>query len=90
MSPLELPTPQFLDLVHHYMLLVVEDSKSEGAVKSLHEQLNNVLIGDFDGVATVNRTDERGLRMPSWWDESDSAGVTLEQAQATMFGMRRR
>lgn len=89
MSPLELATPQFFDLAHHYMLLVVEDKARDG-MTSLHQEINNVLLGELGTAATRHRVDERGLRMPSWWDEGDSAGVTLEQAQAAALGMRRR
>lgn len=55
----------------------------------MHERINADLIGDI-GQGTQSRIDERGLRMPSWWNPEDSAGVTLEQAQATALQMRRR
>lgn len=85
-----LTTPQFCDLIHTYMLMVVKDEQpKDGTGMSTHQQINRMLIGDV-GQQTRVRVDERGIRMPSWWDPRDSEGVTLEQAQATAIGMRRR
>jgi len=88
---LTLTTPQFCDLIHQYMLMVVEDRKPKGADPGMgtHAEINRMLIGDI-GHTTRTRIDERGIPMPSWWNEQDSEGVTLEQAQATAIGMRRR
>lgn len=84
-----LTTPQFCDLIHTYMLMVIKDDQPKGTGMSTHQQINQMLIGDV-GQQTRTRVDERGIRMPSWWDPRDSEGVTLEQAQATAIGMRRR
>jgi len=88
---LTLTTPQFCDLIHRYMLMVVEDTKPKGAGQGMgtHADINRMLIGDV-GQTTRTRVDERGIPMPSWWNEADSQGVTLEQAQAAAMGMRRR
>lgn len=90
LEPLTLTTPQFCDLIHTYMLMVVKDEQpKDGTGMSTHQQINRMLIGDV-GQQTRTRVDERGIRMLSWWDPRDSEGVTLEQAQATAIGMRRR
>lgn len=91
LEPLTLTTPQFCDLIHRYMLMVVEDTKPKGADPAMgtHAQINRMLIGEV-GQTTRSRIDDRGIPMPSWWNERDSEGVTLEQAQAAAMGMRRR
>lgn len=71
------------------MLIVVEDKPKGHTGMGLHEQINRIAIGDV-GQTTVSRVDERGIPMPSWWKPSDSEGITLEQAQATALGLRRR
>lgn len=72
--PVELPPPDFLDLVHHYLLLSVDEKE--------HARLNRTLIGAGEAAPEI---DERaGFAPPSWWRGDDYATKSGIAAKLTL------
>lgn len=75
LSPLTLPLPDFLDLVHYYRLQLVEDPEED----------NLLLLGIDQAAAKASSEvilkveEETGIKKPAWFPDK---GITLEQLQA--------
>lgn len=72
----ELRPPGFLDLVHHYLLLVSDPEQ--------HDRLNRELIGSL---ASTGRVDPvAGFAPPSWWRGDEYASRSGVVAAVSMRG----
>ena len=73
-----LTSPRFLNLVHHYILLVTDPSE--------HKKLNQELIGPSQ---IERKIDERaGFVPPSWWKGDKYASDSMNAARFTLTKTR--
>jgi hypothetical protein len=63
--------------VHRYVLTITREEE--------HEKITQRLTSERLGSLVAYRVDDRGIPIPSWWDEDDT---TASESMQTMFTMK--